>query len=108
MKRKPGPLADEQLAKAGAILEAEAAATARELAEFATDAEEINAAAADMAREIEAFHRGAQKDKRFLRPPKSERPECGAMTRTGRPCRARVVWNTGEREPKTRCGNTGD
>jgi hypothetical protein len=79
------------------------------LTEFTAErtAEEINAAAADMAREIEAFHRGAQKDKRFLRPPKSERPECGAMTRTGRPCRARVVWNTGEREPKTRCRKHG-
>lgn len=38
------------------------------------------------------------------RPPKRERPKCGAMTRKGTPCQAPAVWLAGEPAPRNgRC-----
>jgi hypothetical protein len=37
------------------------------------------------------------------RPPRRERPRCGATTRTGGRCRAPVVWKAAERRPRARC-----
>ena len=34
------------------------------------------------------------------RPPKSQRPRCGAMTRTGTSCQAPVVWEKGALQPR--------
>jgi hypothetical protein len=35
--------------------------------------------------------------------PRAERPPCGARTRSGGRCRARVAWPSGEVMPRTRC-----
>ena len=42
-----------------------------------------------------------------VRLPRSQRPVCGAMTRKGVPCRAKVVWIKGEPLPRKRCRNHG-
>lgn len=42
--------------------------------------------------------------KEFKRPPKRERPRCGAKTRKGTPCQAPAVWLPGEPAPRNgRC-----
>lgn len=42
------------------------------------------------------------------RPPRGDRPKCGAKTRLGRPCVARAVWLPGAPEPRNgRCRNHG-
>ena len=37
------------------------------------------------------------------RPPKARSPICGARTRAGHSCKARVVWLKGDTKPKRRC-----
>src|SRR5205807_7084527 len=39
--------------------------------------------------------------------PRSQRPRCGAMCRTGWPCRRRVVWDEINDCPRKRCPNHG-
>lgn len=41
------------------------------------------------------------------RQPKAKRPLCGAKTRTGAPCKARVVWPKGDAKPRKRRRNHG-
>jgi hypothetical protein len=37
------------------------------------------------------------------RPPRRERPRCGARTRAGGRCKAPVVWRSVDRRPRARC-----
>lgn len=46
----------------------------------------------------------AQQARRVKRPPKRERPRCGAKTRKGTPCQAPAVWLPGDPVPRNgRC-----
>lgn len=53
---------------------------------------------------IRIMNRALERTRVKPRPPKAERPRCGAMTRKGTPCKAPAVWIAGEPEPRNgRC-----
>ncbi len=88
-----------------------------ELEEFASQAQQIDwddliAAAHEMGDSDLAFafgllagvERSAYRERVPARPPKRERPRCGAKTRKGTPCKAPAVWLAGEPAPRNgRC-----
>ncbi|MEM8608402.1 MAG: HGGxSTG domain-containing protein [Myxococcota bacterium] len=63
----------------------------------------------DWLRQLERWAERSERRQRHrsdqipARPPRNQRPRCGAKTRQGTPCQAPVVWIKGERKPKKRC-----
>lgn len=64
--------------------------------------------AAVVARADELTRRNAEARRRaWRRPPKRDRPRCGARRRDGSTCKAPVAWPHGSRTPGKRCRQHG-